>query len=85
MCACVCVRAFMLYALKFDSMYLPRTCKRLGPVRVRCSKYSLLLLLFCSRQAKFSIGYWHLLLTVVTVVFSYIVRLNGHDLCSELN
>ena len=37
--ACVC--AFMLYALNFDNMYLHRTCKRLGPVRVRRSKYSL--------------------------------------------
>ena len=37
--------SFMLYALNFDNMYLWRTCKRLGPVRVRRSKYSLLLLL----------------------------------------
>ena len=49
MCACVraCVRACVcvcvLYALSFDNMYLYRTCKRLGPVRVRRSKYSLLL------------------------------------------
>ena len=35
----------MLYALNLDNMYLQRTCKRLGPVRVRRSKYSLLLLL----------------------------------------
>ena len=59
MCVCVCARAcvcesvcvracacaFMLYALNFDNMYLSRTCKRLGPVRVRLSKYSLLLLI----------------------------------------
>ena len=44
MCACVCVCAFMLYALNSDNMYLQRTCKRLGPVWVRRSKYSLLLL-----------------------------------------
>ena len=37
--------AFMLYALNFDNLYLPRMCKRLGPVQVRCSKYSSLLLL----------------------------------------
>ena len=51
-CACVCesvcvhacVCAFMLYELNFDNMSLQRTCKRLGPVRVRRSKYSLLLL-----------------------------------------
>ena len=42
---CVCVCAFMLYALNFDNMYLYRMCKRLGPVRVRHSEYSLLLLL----------------------------------------
>ena len=41
---CVCVCALMLYALNFENMYLQRTCKRLGPVRVRRSKYSLLLL-----------------------------------------
>ena len=47
----VCMRvhvrvcAFMLYALNFDNMYLQRTCKRLGPVWVRHSKCSLLLLL----------------------------------------
>ena len=45
----VCVRvrvcAFMLYALNFDNMYLQRTCKRLGPVRIWRSKCSLLLLL----------------------------------------
>ena len=35
----------MLYALNLDNMYLQITCKRLGPVRVRRSKYSLLLLL----------------------------------------
>ena len=80
-CACMCVCAFMLYALNFDNMYLPRTCKRLRPVRVRRSKYSLLwlLFLFYLRRAKFSIGYWHLLLTVITVAYSYTVRLNGHD------
>ena len=47
-CESVCVRACvlcMLYALNFDNMYLYRTCKRLRPVRVRRSKYSLLL--FC--------------------------------------
>ena len=48
LCVCVYVYvcAFMLYALNFDSVYLSRTCKRLGPERVRCSKYSSLLL-FC--------------------------------------
>ena len=43
-CVCESLCAFMLYALNFDNMYLYRTCKRLGPVRVRRSKYSLLLL-----------------------------------------
>ena len=43
-CVRACVCAFMLYALNFDNMYLYRTCKHLGPVRVRRSKYSLLLL-----------------------------------------
>ena len=47
----VCMRvrvrvcAFMLYALNFDNMYLQRTCKRLGPVRIWRSKCSLLLIL----------------------------------------
>ena len=43
-CVRSCMCAFMLYALNFDNMYFQRTCKRLGPVRVRRSKYSLLLL-----------------------------------------
>ena len=44
-CRSVCVCAFMLYALNFDNNYvLVKTCKRLGPERVRHSKYSLLLL-----------------------------------------
>ena len=43
---CVCVCALMLYALIFDNMYLYRMCKHLGPVRVRRSKYSVLLLWF---------------------------------------
>ena len=44
--ACVRVCIHVVCIEFFNSMYLPRTCKRLGPVRVRRSKYSLLLLLF---------------------------------------
>ena len=53
-CVCVCMHVSMcgwvggcvvLYALNFDNMYMYRMCKRLGPVRVRHSKYPLLLLL----------------------------------------
>ena len=40
--ACVSVCAFVLYALNFDNLYVQRMCKRLGPVRVRRSKYLLL-------------------------------------------
>ena len=39
------VCAFVLYALNFDNIYMYRICKRLGPVRVRRSKYPLLLLM----------------------------------------
>ena len=41
-----------MYALNFDNMYLWRTCKRLGPVRVRRSKY---LLLLCRGQSCHSV------------------------------
>ena len=47
-CACMCMRVwgvFMLYMLNFDNMYVKRMWKCLGPVQVRHSKYSLLLLL----------------------------------------
>ena len=50
-CVCACVRAcvararaFVLYASNFENMCLQRTCKRLGPVRVKRCKYPLLLL-----------------------------------------
>ena len=66
---CVCVRvcvAFMLYALNFDNMFLPRTCKRLGPVRVRRCKYSffffLLLIVdvnsFCLEKDRYLQALW---------------------------
>ena len=42
LCVCACVRAFMLYALNFDKYVFVENS--LGPVRVRRSKYSLLLL-----------------------------------------
>ena len=41
-----------MYALNFDNMYLWRTCKRLGPARVRRSKY---LFLLCRRQSCHSV------------------------------
>ena len=50
-CVCVCVRAFMLHALNVDNMYFKRTCKRLGTVQVRCSKYLLLLCAGVGKQA----------------------------------
>ena len=62
-CVCACVRVCMhvsmcgcvggcvvLYALNFDNKYMYRICKRLGPVRVRHSKYPLLLLVLAGRQ-----------------------------------
>ena len=40
-CVCVCVVCvFVLYALKLKNICSQRMCKRLGPVRVRRSKYS---------------------------------------------
>ena len=41
-CVCVCMCACVLYALNFENMCIYRTCKCLGPVRVRRSKYPLL-------------------------------------------
>ena len=47
-CVCVCarprVRVLVLYALNFENTWIWRMWKRLGPVWVRCSKYSSLLL-----------------------------------------
>ena len=48
MCVCVCARArarvFVLHALNFENNVHLKMCERLGPVRVRRSKYPLLLL-----------------------------------------
>ena len=41
MCMCVCV---CVCALNLENMNMHRICKRLGPVRVRRSKYPLFLL-----------------------------------------
>ena len=43
-CVCVCVCAFVFYVLNIENMCIQRMCKRLGPARVRRSKYIIIIL-----------------------------------------
>ena len=58
LCLCVGVRAstFVLYALNFKKLYIERTCKCLGPVRVRRSKYPIFCIYIYIYKTELDVG-----------------------------
>ena len=71
MYVCVCVCAFMLYALNFEQMCIQGMCKCLGPVQVSRSKYQLLLKkALCVQLPQPGLSQW-LMFWFLMMVFPY--------------